>query len=47
MEGQLQKVATRRQQVADILSGKTADQVKRPEQMQEELTASSNLKVMA
>ena len=47
MEGRLRKVAIRRQHVADILSGKTTDQVKRPEQMQEELTATSNLKVTA
>lgn len=44
--GQLQRVASRRKQVADVLSGNIPDQSKSAEQMQEELRAAANLKVI-
>lgn len=47
MNGQLQRVASRRKQIAVALSGKPPDQAKPTEQMQEELRAAANLKVIS
>ena len=46
MNGQLQRIASRRKQIAVALSGKAPDQAKPTEHMQEELRAAANLKVI-